>query len=119
MRVAITNENNEVFQHFGRCPSFMIFDVKGKQIINKTEIICGSVQHGALVNLLVENQVDVVICGGLGLPMYQKLTQARIQVYGGVKGKVEEVLQDYLQDCLDYDPNAAQNHGGCHKTLMN
>lgn len=120
MRIAVTNENNRVFQHFGRCPSFIVFDVdEQKNIVHRAEVICGSVAHGALVNLLQDAQVDVVICGGLGLPMYEKLMQAHIQVFAGVEGNVDEVIVDYLNGTLDYDPDAHKNHGGCHHTLLN
>lgn len=115
MLLAITHENNQVFQHFGRCPSFVICNInENKEVIDKRIVQCDGVGHGALVQFLKELNVDEVICGGLGLPMYNKLTQENIKVYGGVQGTIDEVLEDYLNDTLDYDPNAAQNHGGCH-----
>lgn len=118
MRIAVANENHQVYQHFGRCPSFMLFEVVDKKIVHKCELICGNVQHGAIVKLLKEAEVDVVIAGGMGLPMYNSLVESGMQVYGGVSGNVEEVIEDFLNGCLDYDPNAAQNHGGCHHQIL-
>lgn len=120
MLLAITNENNQVFLHFGRCPSFVIYNInENKEVLDKKIVYCNGVGHGALVQFLKDLNVNEVICGGLGLPMYNKLTQANIKVYGGVQGNVDEVLNDYLNDTLDYDPNAAQNHGNCnHHQLL-
>lgn len=119
MRVAITEENNQVFQHFGRTKTFMIYDIdKQNNITHQCELFCDGVGHGALVNVLVDAGVDVVICGGLGMPMYNNLIRHNIQVYGGVEGDVDEVIQDFLHGSLDYDPEAAQHHGSCSHTML-
>ncbi len=118
MILAVTYENNEVFQHFGRCPSFALYNIEDNKIVDSKIVECNGVGHGALVNFLTQFNVNEVICGGLGLPMYNKLTEVGIKVYGGVQGNVDEVVQDYLDGTLDYDPNAAQNHGGCHHHQM-
>lgn len=117
-RIAITCENNEVFQHFGRTPRFMIYDVDDNQIINQKEIKNDGVGHSALVNVLQEYNVEVVICGGLGMPMYNHLIEANMEVYPGVTGNVDEVIQDYLDGTLDYDINTPMNHSGCHHHSM-
>lgn len=117
-RVAITCENNQVFQHFGRTPSFVIYDIDNNEIINKQLITNNGVGHGALVNVLKDNNVDTVICGGLGMPMYNNLISSNIEVFGGVEGDVDEVIQDFLKGTLDYDPQAAEHHGDCHHHSM-
>ena len=30
MKLAVTAQNGQVFQHFGKCPSFAVFTVEGK-----------------------------------------------------------------------------------------
>ena len=114
MILAITYENNEVFQHFGKCPFFAIYHIEEKEIVDSKIVPCNGVEHGALVDFLVNLNVNEVICGGLGLPMYNKLTNVGMKVYGGVQGEVDKVVQDYLNGTLNYDPHAAENHGGCH-----
>ena len=32
MRIAVTYENNQIFQHFGRCENFKIYDVEKNEI---------------------------------------------------------------------------------------
>lgn len=119
MRIAITNKDGEVFQHFGKTESFMIYDVDDTgKIIHKVVLMCHGISHGALAGLLRQSQVNVVICGGLGMPMYNKLVEGGMKVYGGVEGKCDEVVQDFIDGNLDYDPNAAMNHGGCHHEMM-
>lgn len=119
MRVAITLENNQVFQHFGRTPSFMIYDIDdNNNITHQCEMMCNGIGHSALVNILKEAGVDTVICGGLGLPMYNNLISNNIQVFGGVEGNVDEVIKDFVNGTLDYDPNAAIHHRDCHHSML-
>ena len=38
MRIAVTYENNQVFQHFGRCQQFKIYELENNQIKHDTDI---------------------------------------------------------------------------------
>ena len=66
MKIAVTYENGEVFQHFGHSKSFKVYEVsEGK--VTSTEIIDASASgHDAMSAFLEEKGVDAVICGGLG-----------------------------------------------------
>lgn len=96
MRIAVTYENGEVFQHFGHTEYFKIYDVEG------TEIKCAEVYgsngagHGALAGVLFNSGVNVLICGGLGAGAMNALTNAGIEVIAGATGDVDEAVQAYL-----------------------
>ena len=68
MRIAVPyeNENGTVFQHFGHSQAFKLYDVK-EDAVEKSEVVStqGS-GHGALAGFLKENEVDALICGGIG-----------------------------------------------------
>ena len=66
MRIAVTCENNTVFQHFGHTPEFAIFEVEDGKIIAEKIISSGEEGHGALANVLAQSAVDVLVCGGTG-----------------------------------------------------
>ena len=87
MRIAVPyeNENGTVFQHFGHSQAFKLYDVK-EDAVEKSEVVStqGS-GHGALAGFLKENEVDALICGGIGAGAIEALTDAGIRVYAGVK----------------------------------
>ena len=64
----------------------------------------------SLVGFLVQHQVNVVLCGGIGAGAQAALVQAGIQLFGGISGSVDAAAADYLAGRLVFDPNAHCNH---------
>lgn len=112
MRIAVTSENNEVYQHFGHCPGFTIFEVDGQEIKSKEYLAANGVGHSALAVLLDGNGVDVLICGGLGGCARQALGEAGIRILPGVTGDVDVAVKAYLDGTLEHDPDYTCNHHG-------
>ncbi|MBQ3054866.1 MAG: dinitrogenase iron-molybdenum cofactor biosynthesis protein [Oscillospiraceae bacterium] len=123
MKIAVTYENGEIFQHFGHCETFEIFTVEDGAI-QKSEVVSSAGQgHGALATFLAEQDVRVVICGGIGGGAKAALAAARIMVFGGVTGNTRDAVEAYITGSLEFDPNANCSHhdhgghtcGGCGK----
>ena len=110
MKIAVTCENGEVFQHFGHTPGFAVFDVDEKKIVSESMLSSGESGHGALATLLSDANVDLLICGGIGGGAINALTQAGIQVIGGAEGNVREVVQALLNGNLTVRENFHCNH---------
>ncbi|EEX76169.1 dinitrogenase iron-molybdenum cofactor, partial [Selenomonas sputigena ATCC 35185] len=114
MRIAVPyeNENGTVFQHFGHSQAFKLYDVK-EDAVEKSEVVStqGS-GHGALAGLLKENEVDALICGGIGAGAIEALTDAGIRVYAGVKGAADEAVAQHLAGTLEYTTEANCSHHG-------
>ncbi len=100
MKIAVTCENNEVFQHFGHTPEFAVFTVEGETILTKELLPCGDTGHGALAGLLRAGGVDLLICGGIGGGAQTALAEAGIDLVGGASGNVDEVVAAYLSGVL-------------------
>ena len=100
MKIAVTCENNQVFQHFGHTPGFAVFEVKDGSICSEKMLSSGSSGHGALATLLALEQVEVLICGGIGGGAINALGNAGIKVVGGASGDVREVAQGYVDGTL-------------------
>ena len=96
MKIAVTCENNEVFQHFGHTPGFAVFEVEGGKIVSEKQISSGDSGHGALAGLLAEEKVDVLICGGIGAGAINALGVAGISVVGGAEGNVREAAAAFV-----------------------
>lgn len=110
MRIAITYENGEIFQHFGHTEQFKIYDVEAKKIVREEMIDTNGSGHSVLADILSDNKVDVLICGGIGGGAQMALAEKGIQLYGGVSGKVDEVIQDFLNEKLEYNSDVNCSH---------
>ena len=114
MRIAVTYENNEVYQHFGHTAQFKIYDVAAGCVISAVVTDTDGHGHGALAGFLRQAQVDVLICGGIGGGARTALAEAGIRLYGGVSGDADEAVEAFLAGELDYDPCAKCNHHEGH-----
>jgi predicted DNA-binding protein (UPF0251 family)/predicted Fe-Mo cluster-binding NifX family protein len=109
MKIAVTSENNQVFQHFGHTPEFTVFTVEDGKVVSKQTLPCGGTGHGALAGLLQEGGIDLLICGGIGGGAQMALAEAGIKLVGGASGDVDEVIAAFLNGELELNP-----HFQCH-----
>ena len=47
MKVAVTYENGEVFQHFGRTPQFKVYEIAGGKVDSSEVIDTNGTGHGS------------------------------------------------------------------------
>ena len=112
MKVAITYENGQIFQHFGHTEQFKIYDIEDGKIISSEVIDTNGQGHGALAGVLEGAKVDALICGGIGMGAQMALAEAGIKLYGGVQGDADEAAQALAEGRLEYDPEAKCDHHG-------
>ena len=86
MKIAVTYENEQIFQHFGHSKQFKIYNVEDKKIVSSEVVDTNGSGHGALAGFLKEHKVDTLICGGIGGGAKTALANADITLYGGVSG---------------------------------
>lgn len=110
MRIAVTYENGEIFQHFGRTEHFKLFDIEDGTITNEQIVETGGSGHGALAGFLRAAQVDALICGGIGPGAQMALAEAGITLYGGVSGNADAAAKAFAEGRLAYDPDAHCDH---------
>lgn len=110
MRVAVTYENGEIFQHFGHTEQFKLYDIEEGEIIAEHVIDTNGSGHGALAGLLAAEKVDVLICGGIGGGAQTALAEGGITLFGGATGKADEAVKAWINDSLVYNPNVQCSH---------
>lgn len=110
MKIAVTYENGEVFQHFGHTSEFKIYEVNGKDIVSSEVVGTNGSGHGALAGLLSDMSIDVLICGGIGAGAQNALAAAGIKLYGGASGSADAAVKSFLDGTLNYDPNVHCDH---------
>lgn len=97
MKVAVTYENGNIFQHFGRTEFFKVYEVEDGQIISSEVIGSNGVGHGALAGLLSDQTVDVLICGGIGGGAQAALEEAGVRLCAGAEGDADQAVEAYLK----------------------
>ena len=68
MRIAVAYKDGEIFEHFGHCECFAIYEYGDVvEDCTKTLVDCAD-RHGhkAMADLMREQQVDAVLCGNMG-----------------------------------------------------
>lgn len=112
MKVAVTYEDGNVFQHFGHTAQFKVYDIsEGKVTDTKVADTQGS-GHGALAGLLTQWGVDTLICGGIGAGAQAALAEAGIKLYGGVSGNADAAVDALLAGNLQFNPDVRCSHHG-------
>ena len=110
MKIAVTYENGEVFQHFGHTAKFKLYEVEKGNVVYSEVVDTNGSGHGALAGLLSALNADVLICGGIGGGAQMALAQAGIKLFGGVHGDADEAVETFLANSLNYDPEAKCDH---------
>lgn len=130
MKIAVTYDNGEVFQHFGHTEQFKVYDVEDGKIEYSKIIGSNGSGHGALATLLAGESIDVLICGGIGGGAQAALSEQGIELCAGASGSADEAVEAYLRgelvntgancdhhgeghSCHDHEEGGC--HGSCHK----
>ena len=126
MRIAVTYENGEIFQHFGHTEEFKLYDVEDGKIVAEQIVptngsghgaLAGPTNgsgHGALAGFLNAAKADALICGGIGMGAQMALADAGIELYAGVQGSADEAAKALAAGNLEYDPDAHCDHHEHH-----
>jgi len=112
MKIAVTYDNGQVWQHFGKTEFFKIYDVEEGQVTSSEVLGTNGAGHGALADFLASQGVDTVICGGVGAPMIDRLAAYGMKAYPGVQGSADQAVSDLLAGKLEVNDEAV--HEGCH-----
>ena len=114
MRIAVTYENGNIFQHFGHTQWFKIYDVEDGKILASEIVDTNGSGHGALAGVLTALRADALICGGIGGGAQMALAAAGIRLYGGVSGNADAAVEAFISGDLTYNPNVKCSHHGGH-----
>ena len=110
MKIAVTYENGQIFQHFGHTEQMKIYTVEHNEVVSSEIVSTNGSGHGALAGFLKAQGVDVLICGGIGGGAQMALADADIKLYGGCSGDADRAVENYLNKTLMYDPHVKCDH---------
>lgn len=110
MKIAVTYENGEVFQHFGHTEQFKLYEVSGGKLLQTQVVDTNGSGHGALAGLLAQLGVDTLICGGIGGGARTALAEAGIELFPGASGSADAAVQSLLNGTLVFNPDTVCTH---------
>ena len=117
MKIAVTSENGQVFQHFGRTQLFELYTVEDGKILAKELLDTSMSGHEALAVLLRQAGVSLLICGGVGTGAQNALRLNGIELVAGASGSTDLAVADYLAGRLLHNPlmiHTGGHHGEGH-----
>ena len=114
MRIAVTYENGQVFQHFGHTEEFKIYEIEDGKVISTEIIGSNGSGHSALAALLDERKIDVLICGGIGGGAQAALAERGIELCAGADGNADQAVEAYLRGELVNTGANCNHHGEGH-----
>ena len=115
MKIAVTYENGEVFQHFGHTQQFKVYEIENGQVISSAVIGSNGSGHGALAGLLADRAVDVLICGGIGGGAQAALAEQGIVLCAGAQGSADAAVEAYLRgELVNTGANCDHHHEDGH-----
>lgn len=110
MKIAVTYENGEVYQHFGHTSQFKVYEAQDGKVVSAQVVDTNGSGHGALAGFLAGMGVEVLICGGIGMGAKNALAEAGIRLYPGASGDADAQVEAFLAGSLAYDPDTQCSH---------
>jgi len=117
MIIAISIDGNSVSEHFGRCPEYLIADIKHGELVKSERLPNPGHAPGAIPEFLHSKGVQRIICGGIGARAEGFFNSYGIQVIAGVTGNADDVLNSFLKGTLEANgespcvPGAGRGYG--------
>ena len=122
MKIAVTYDNGNVFQHFGRTENFKVYEVEDGKVVSSEVMSSNGVGHEALAWLLKDCNIDALICGGMGQGAQDALAEAGIEVCAGAQGDADAAVEAFLKgelvntgvNCDHHDHEHGHDHHHDH-----
>jgi len=110
MKIAAAYENGMIFQHFGHTQQFKFYEIEDNNIVKEEVVSTMGSGHSAVAGFLKANNIDVLICGGIGGCAKAAIAQVGIKLYGGANGSADEAVKALITGTLKYNPDVKCNH---------
>lgn len=112
MRIAIPCVNGKLCMHFGHCEQFALVeaDAATKSVKEVQAVTPPPHEPGVLPRWLAENNVDLIIAGGMGSRAQGLFAENGISVVVGAScGTPEELVHAYLEGTLQTGQNTCDH----------
>lgn len=112
MKIAVTYDQGNVFQHFGKTENFKVYEIEDGKVVSAEVMGSNGTGHGALAELLAQHGVEVLICGGIGEGAKNALAEAGVELVSGADGDTDQAVEAYLKgELVSTGVNCDHHHG--------
>lgn len=112
MKIAISTDGDYVSAHFGRCPSYNIFEIENDSVINREIIDNPGHSPGFLPEFLHKQGVEYIISGGMGRRAMSIFNEVGIKTIVGITGRVDETIDKILKGTLEGGESLCEHGSG-------
>lgn len=120
MKIAVPYENGQIVQSLADCRSLLVVTTEGREPVAKEQLPCGETGTAGLLKLVGLHQIDVLLCGELGISTRNALEMLGVVLVPGVSGSCEEAVAKFLAGeaqgddtvltlCREEDPDDPMN----------
>lgn len=110
MKIAVARDGEFVTGHFGHCEGFEVFEVNNKNIVSRTFLPNPGHRPGFLPVFLSENNINIIVSGGMGGSAQELFKRNNIEVIVGATGKLDSIINDYLEGKLKSTYSVCHDH---------
>lgn len=108
MKIAVSSQNRKtVTKHAGKCRKFWIYEVKGRQVVNKTLLelpLAQSFRACAPGSTHPLDEVNVLITGGIGTGLYHRFKQKGVLAVPTTEIDPDRAVTAWLEGALEIMP---------------
>ncbi|HKL41187.1 MAG TPA: NifB/NifX family molybdenum-iron cluster-binding protein [Clostridia bacterium] len=110
MRIAVATNNGKVSGHFGHCEGFTVYNIEDNVIESDEFLKSPKHQPGVLPKFLADNNVNIIMAGGMGAKAQQIFNAENIEVVVGVAGDLKSVMNEYLNGKIESTESICTDH---------
>ena len=118
MKIAVASQNRkEITGHTGRCRKFWIYQIENNAVISKELLELPKEQSFHETSPWEPSSLDnvqVLIAGGMGTGLAQRLQQKNIQALITKETNPDQAVKDFLNGTLKTEPFEPHEHGHVH-----
>jgi len=113
--VPATNDN-QIDEHFGHCDFYKVFTIANNKITGEKIVRspqgCGC--KSDIASVLAADGVTIMLAGGIGAGAINVLKSSGIDVIRGCSGKIDDVVNSYLQGLITDSGESCKTHEEHH-----
>jgi predicted DNA-binding protein (UPF0251 family)/predicted Fe-Mo cluster-binding NifX family protein len=107
-----TSDKVTIDGHFGHTKEFAIYTVKDTDVVHLTHVTPPPHEPGVIPRFLAEQNIDVIITGGMGQMAVNLFNQHNIDVILGARGSIDVNLNEYLGGLLTSQGSSCDHQHG-------
>ena len=104
MKIAVTYENGNVYEHFGMATCVKFYEIENGAIASENMVETKTPGHGMIAPVIFKNGAEALITGRIKPGAANALMLSGILLCAGASGDAEEAVKAYIAGALQHDP---------------